>query len=59
MTDREPDVKYVPPGEPGGPLLIVLRRSRAWMDEGPMVGWKWIALWGALNLLVNLLDLLG
>lgn len=34
-------------------------RVRRWMDEGPMVGWKWIALWGALNLLVNLLDLFG
>lgn len=55
MTEREPDVKYIPPEEPGGPLLIV----RRWMDGEPAVGWRWVVLLLLANLLVNLLDLLS
>lgn len=56
MTDRDPEVKYIPPGEPGGPLLVLWYRCLDFVDEHPRVGW-YIAGMTTLNLLVNLLDL--
>lgn len=58
MTDHDSEVKYIPPDEQGGPLLVIWHKCVDFMDANPRVGW-WVALWGSANLLVNLLDLLG